>query len=369
MRMDMAGLNVVTGARQGFSAPQIFVGLAAVGYCRRPDAWQTPATRRGSVAAALLDPVPLQRTAAPVFFDGLVKSARTSLARCSSQSAFSRRITMPSRLPGETGCAWRAPVRATAFRSTGPACRHGTVANPMRRPVVAPLGAPELAGAAVVHIEQQPPVGQRGVVERVAGGAPFTKRHQVGAQRIKQLVFVRGEPGAEPGKLAMKGLRQILPAVLRAQHTVRRHRKSQVGAIELFFQHHLAGQQLLRSSGESLVVAWRAGGQPRNVRACGKGSQSYRAFPFCVPTPPASRSTNSLLQAHHPVPSGSRASRCRWHWWRRRCQPAARARHHLAVARSVTALADPRQHGIAIASGRIDQTSLRSILCIITSQP
>jgi len=116
-------------------------------------------------------------------------------------------------------------------------------------PCIAPHRAPEAAFRAVIDVKQQPPVRERRVVQRMTRRAPFAKRHQVRAQRIEKAVFMRRQPRPQPCELSVKRRRQVLAPVLRPHLPFRRDRKTQVRAIQLFLNHHLARKYLSRIGG------------------------------------------------------------------------------------------------------------------------
>ena len=127
-------------------------------------------------------PVPLQRPALPVRFDGL-REVRAHQFCAVFQPVG---VLAPHHDAFEVALAELAVVGVHPVAQLVQcdfACvqaRHGLEAH-LCGPGVAARGAPEALLLAVVHVKQHPPVGQGGVVKRVACGAPCAEWHSFNA--------------------------------------------------------------------------------------------------------------------------------------------------------------------------------------------
>src|SRR5690606_17905760 len=146
---------------------------------------------------------------------------------------------------------------------------------------VASLDAPETPRLAVIDIENQQPVRQAVVGQRMTGSAPLAEQDQPWRQRLAQTPFVIGQPGGQARKLASEGWHQILAAVLHPQTAIGSEGNAEVGTVELFLQDHLAGKQGLRLGAvQHFIVTRLARSKPRKVRCVGKAKERLTHLPL-----------------------------------------------------------------------------------------
>ena len=114
-----------------------------------------------------------------------------------------------------------------------------------------------MPGVSFKNVESKEPIRQSVIRHRVLGVAPLSKKDQPPAETLFQGFSVFGEPGPEQIPLRVTlPRRQVVPATLRPQPTIRRPGDSQVGPVNLFLNYDLSSQEAGGGgSTQHLVVA------------------------------------------------------------------------------------------------------------------